>query len=97
MDIGVNYNAYEVLKEMDTFLKELRLAGYKTSDFRNAYCDAFLVVYVDGYRKALSAWLNGSGRHKIYFYDPYLQPGFLSFGSTEELEDIIMECLREHG
>ena len=97
MRIGKTYNARSVLREMDLFLKELKLSGYKTNDIRERGCGAFLVVYVSR-TTALSIWLNPLGHHATYEYHGYLRGDMTHvFHSTEELEDIIMDFIHEHG
>ena len=95
MEVGTTYNGYDILREMDTFLKELRLSGYKITDFRSIHHDAFLVVHAG--ERAIAVWLSPEGSHRVYYYDGYLQPGIRwVWHSTEELEDIIMEFVHEH-
>jgi len=98
MRIGKIYNAHEVLKEMDLFLKELRLSGYKVRDIRDGLGGwPFLMVHVTEETR-IGAFLLPSGHHTAEYHEGKMgvPGGIHRFNSTEELEEIIMEFIHEH-
>lgn len=95
MRVGRTYNGYTVLREMDTFLKELRLSGYKVTDFRRQPSLSLLEITDPGLR--ISVYLRPPGEHTVYFLGFPGKGGPFYWTSTEELEDLIMEKLNAVG
>ena len=89
--------AKDVIKEMETFLKELRLSGYKVHVVEGSTFSGEIFLVGDGYRQAhvMMGSKNGRTFNHILLHERWMDGKLLEFETTEELEKIIMEFIHD--